>query len=161
MQLHSMWSGDCTTPPEELAEAVAVSGIDVLCVTDHNTIAGAVRFADSGELGCRIVVGEERRTGAGDSIRLFATDHLRFGLSPVEAVTRIRDQGGIVYIPHPFDPVRNCLNEDVLRGVGVDGGIDPVEVFNAKTSLQSLNQKADDFATEFGLLRGAGSDAHV
>ena len=58
MHMHSMWSGDCTTTPDELAEAVQRSGIDVLCVTDHNTITGAVRFAESGELGCRIVVGE-------------------------------------------------------------------------------------------------------
>ena len=159
--MHSMWSGDCTTTPDELAEAVRRSGIDVLCVTDHNTIVGALRFAETGELGCRIVVGEELRTGAGEIIGLFLSEHLPFGLSPVDAVTRIRDQGGIVYIPHPFDPVRNCLNEDVLRGLAGDGGIDAVEVFNAKTSLQSLNQKAADFAAEFGLLAGAGSDAHV
>src|SRR3954451_12831671 len=158
MHMHSMWSGDCTTTPEELAEAVQRSGVDVLCVTDHNTITGALRFAESGELGCRIIVGEELRTGAGEVIGLFLNDHLPFGLSPVEAVTRIRDQGGLVYITHPFDPVRNCLNEDVLRGLAADGGVDAVEVFNAKTSLQSLNQKAADFAAEFGLLQGGGSD---
>jgi predicted metal-dependent phosphoesterase TrpH len=161
MHMHSMWSGDCTTTPDELAEAVARSGIDVLCVTDHNTIAGAQRFAASGELGCRVIVGEELRTGSGEIIGLFLSEHLPFGLSPVDAVTRIREQGGLVYIPHPFDPVRNCLKEDVLRGLAADGGIDAVEVFNAKTSLQSLNKKADDFAMEFGLLRGGGSDAHV
>src|SRR4051812_4441368 len=161
MHMHSMWSGDCTTTPEELAEAVAASGIDVLCVTDHNTIAGAQRFAETGELGCRIVIGEELRTGAGEIIGLFLSEHLPFGLSPVDAVTRIRDQGGLVYIPHPFDPVRNCLNEDVLRGLVADGGVDAIEVFNAKTSLQSLNDKAGAFATEFGLLPGGGSDAHV
>src|SRR5438552_4462651 len=92
MHLHSMWSGDCTTTPEELAAAVAASGLDVLCVTDHNGMAGALRFAASGELGCRIVVGEELRTGAGEIIGLFLTEHLPFGLSPVEAVGRIRDQ---------------------------------------------------------------------
>jgi predicted metal-dependent phosphoesterase TrpH len=161
MHMHSMWSGDCTTTPDELAAAVAQSGVDVLCVTDHNTIVGAQRFAESGELGCRIIVGEELRTAAGEIIGLFLSDHLPFGLSPVEAVAGIRDQGGLVYIPHPFDPVRNCLNEDVLRGLAADGGIDAVEVFNAKTSLQSLNQKAADFAAEFRLLSGAGSDAHV
>ena len=161
MHLHSMWSGDCTTTPDELAGAVAASGLDVICLTDHNGMTGALRFAESGELPCRVVVGEELRTGAGEIIGLFLTDHLPFGLSPVEAVTRIRDQGGLVYIPHPFDPVRNCLNEDVLLGLAADGGIDAVEVVNAKTSLQSLNRKAAEFAAEFGLPAGAGSDAHV
>src|SRR3954453_16358098 len=161
MHMHSMWSGDATTTPDELAEAVAETGIDVLCLTDHNTVNGALELAESGVLGCRVVVGEELRTAAGEIIGLFLPERLPFGLSPADAVTRIRDQGGIVYIPHPFDPIRHCLNEDALRGLAADGGIDAVEVFNAKTSLQSLNQKADDFAAEFGLLRGGGSDAHV
>jgi predicted metal-dependent phosphoesterase TrpH len=161
MHLHSMWSGDCTTTPDELAEAVAASGLDVLCLTDHNGLAGALRFAETGELGCRVVVGEELRTGAGEIIGLFLSEHLPFGLGPVDAVTRIREQGGIVYIPHPFDPVRNCLNEDVLRGLAADGGIDAVEVCNAKTSLASLNRKAAEFAAEFDLPGGAGSDSHV
>src|SRR5437764_8237249 len=114
MHTHSMWSGDCTTTPEELASALAKSDIDVLCVTDHNSVAGAMRFAESGELPCRVIVGEELRTGAGEIIGLFLTERLPFGLSPTHAVERIREQGGVVYVPHPFDPVRNCLREDVL-----------------------------------------------
>src|SRR3954447_26371109 len=161
MHMHSMWSGDATTTPDELAEAVAETGIDVLCLTDHNTVNGALELASSGALPCGIVVGEELRTAAGEIIGLFLTERLPFGLAPAEAVTRIRDQGGLVYIPHPFDPVRHCLNEDVLRGLAADGGIDAVEAFNAKTSLASLNAKAAAFADEFGLLKGAGSDAHV
>ena len=161
LHMHSMWSGDCTTTPEELAEAVAETGIDVLCLTDHNTVNGALELAASGALGCRVVVGEELRTAAGEMIGLFLTARLPFGLSPVEAVTRIRDQGGLVYVPHPFDPMRHCLREDVLRGLAADGGLDAVEVFNAKTSLQSLNQKAADLAAEFDLAAGAGSDSHV
>ena len=160
MHMHSMWSGDATTTPDELASAVEETGIDVLCLTDHNTVNGALELASSGALPCRIVVAEELRTAAGEIIGLFLTERLPFGLAPAEAVTRIRDQGGLVYVPHPFDPIRHCLNEDALRGLARDGGIDAVEVFNAKTSLQSLNQRALDFAAEFGLPGGAGSDAH-
>jgi len=160
MHMHSMWSGDATTTPDELASAVAETGIDVLCLTDHNTVNGALELAASGALRCRIVVGEELRTAAGEIIGLFLTERLPFGLSPADAVTRIRDQGGLVYIPHPFDPIRHCLNEDALRGLAADGGIDAIEVFNAKTSLQSLNRRAAEFAAEFGLPGGAGSDAH-
>jgi predicted metal-dependent phosphoesterase TrpH len=161
MHLHSMWSGDCTTTVDELAEAVAETGIGVLCLTDHNTVNGAVELAASGALGCRVVVGEELRTAAGEIIGLFLTERLPFGLSPVDAVTRIREQGGLVYVPHPFDPMRHCLREDVLRGLAADGGIDAIEVINGKTSLDSLNRQAAELAGEFGLAAGAGSDAHV
>ena len=83
------------------------------------------------------------------------------GISHVEAATRIREQGGIVYIPHPFDPMRRNLREDALTELADLGLIDAVEVLNAKTSLASLNQRAADFADAHGIAAGAGSDAHV
>lgn len=156
---HTMWSGDCTTTPEELEEAVVDSGIDVLCITDHSTINGARELAD--RLPCRVVVGEELRTGAGEIIGLFLTDRLPFGIGHVEAATRIRDQGGLVYIPHPYDPTRHCLREDALDNLLDAGLVDGLEVFNAKTSLQSLNARAADVARARDLPGGAGSDAHV
>ena len=158
MHMHTMWSGDATTTPDELREAVAESGIDVLCITDHATINGAVELGDS--LGCRVVVGEEVRTGAGEMIGLFLTDRLPFGISPAAAVETIRGQGGVIYVPHPFDPMRHCLDEDVLEGLAADGGLDAVEALNAKVSLSHLNRRAAEFAERHGLLAGAGSDAH-
>src|SRR5688572_13571862 len=146
-----MWSGDATTTPDELAAAVAETGIDVLCITDHGTTAGALRLAASGELGCRVVVGQELRTGAGEIIGLFLTERLAFGLKPHEAARAIRDQGGLVYVPHPFDPMRQCLREDVLRDLLAQGLVDAVEVFNAKTSLASLQARAAALAAEHGV----------
>ena len=105
-----MWSGDCTTTPDEVEEAVVASGIDVLCITDHNAIRGAVELAS--QLPCRVVVGEELRTHAGEVIGLFLTERVPFGVSAHEAAARIRAQGGLVYIPHPFDPVRHNLPRD-------------------------------------------------
>ena len=156
---HTMWSGDCTTTPEELEEAVADAGIDVLCITDHSTINGARELSD--RLGCRVIVGEELRTGAGEVIGLFLTERLPFGIGHVEAATRIRAQGGVVYIPHPFDPTRHCLREEALEELLDAGLVDGLEVFNAKTSLPSLNQRAADVARQRDLPGGAGSDAHV
>ncbi len=158
---HTMWSGDATTTPEELREAVAESGIDVLCITDHGTINGAVELAASGALGCRVIVGEEVRTSAGELIGLFLSERLPFGLKPEEAVAAIRRQGGVVYVPHPFDPMRHCLAEDALERLARSGSLDAIEVLNAKVSLDHLNRRAADFAAEHGLLAGAGSDAHV
>jgi len=156
---HTMWSGDSTTTPEEIEEAVVESGIDVLCVTDHNSIRGAEALA--AQLPCRVVVGEELRTHAGEIIGLFLTEHVPFGISPREAAERIRSQGGLVYVPHPYDPMRRNLTEPALVELADAGLVDAVEVFNAKTSLAHLNDRAAAFAAERGLPGGAGSDAHV
>jgi predicted metal-dependent phosphoesterase TrpH len=154
-----MWSGDSTTTPDELAAAVEASAIDVLCVTDHNAITGAQELA--GRLPCRVVVGEELRTHAGEIIGLFLTEHVPFGVSPQDAASRIRAQGGLVYVPHPFDPMRHNLAEPALHQLADDGLLDAIEVFNAKTSLAHLNDRAAEFAAERSLPGGAGSDAHV
>lgn len=154
-----MWSGDCTTTPDELLDAVEASAIDVLCITDHNAIAGAVKMMD--ELPCRVVVGEELRVGSGEIIGLFLTERLPQGVGLVEAATRIRDQGGVVYIPHPFDPMRNCLRSEDIDMLVAEGLVDGIEGRNSKTSLESLNDKAVAYGEANGLFIGAGSDAHV
>ncbi|MEI8238673.1 MAG: PHP domain-containing protein [Actinomycetota bacterium] len=156
---HTMWSGDSTTTPDEIAEAVRSSGIDVLCITDHNAIKGAVDLSDA--LPCRVVVGEELRTHAGEIIGLFLHERIPVGAAPAEAALAIRAQGGVVYVPHPFDPMRRNMAEPALYELAGEGLLDAIEVVNAKTSLRSLNQRAAAFAAEFDLAAGAGSDAHV
>ncbi|HEX4982950.1 MAG TPA: PHP domain-containing protein [Ilumatobacteraceae bacterium] len=156
---HTMWSGDSTTTPDELERAVIESGIDVLCITDHNAVAGAVELAD--RLPCRVVVGEEMRTSAGELIGLFLTARVPMGLPPDDSARAIRDQGGVVYVPHPFDPMRRNLTAQALIRLADEGLVDAIEVLNAKTSLDSLNRRAAEFADDRGLLRGGGSDAHV
>jgi predicted metal-dependent phosphoesterase TrpH len=156
---HTMWSGDSTTTPDEFTAAVAASGLDVVCVTDHNAIEGAVRLRDV--LPCRVVVGEELRTAAGEIIGLFLRERVPMGISHLDAARAIRDQGGVVYVPHPFDPMRRNLTEAALYELAEADLIDAVEVLNSKTSLPSLNRRAGEFAAEFGIVAGAGSDAHV
>jgi predicted metal-dependent phosphoesterase TrpH len=159
LHTHTMWSGDSTTTPEEFASAVTDSGLDVVCVTDHNAIAGALELRD--RLDTRVIVGEELRTAAGEIIGLFLTERVPQGVGPLEAARAIRDQGGVVYIPHPFDPMRRNMSEAALYELAEADLIDAVEVLNAKTSLASLNRRAAQFAAEFGIVAGAGSDAHV
>lgn len=159
LHTHTMWSGDSTTTPEEFAAAVAASGLDVVCITDHNAIDGAVELQD--RLACRVIVGEELRTAAGEIIGLFLGERIPMGISHVDAAKAIRDQGGVVYIPHPFDPMRRNMSEDALYELAEADLIDAVEVLNAKTSLASSNQRAAEFAAEFGIVGGAGSDGHV
>jgi len=156
---HTMWSGDSTTTPEEIAAAVDAAGIDVLCITDHNAVAGAQRLM--GELSCRVVIGEELRTTAGEVIGLFLKERVPMGMTPMATAHAIRDQGAVVYVPHPFDPMRRNLAEAALIELTEAAMVDAIEVLNSKTSLPSLNQRAADFAQQYGLRPGAGSDAHV
>jgi predicted metal-dependent phosphoesterase TrpH len=159
MHSHTMWSGDSTTTPDELADAVRECGIDVLCITDHNAIKGARDLRD--QLQCRVIVGEELRTHAGEIIGLFLDERIPIGTPPVQAAQAIHDQGGVVYIPHPFDPMRRNLAQSALDELVDHGLVDAIEVVNAKTSLASLNRRAADYGEHHALAAGAGSDAHV
>ena len=159
LHTHTMWSGDSTTTPDEFVVAVDASGLDVVCITDHNAIDGALVLRD--RLACRVIVGEELRTAAGEIIGLFLTERVPMGISHLDAAKAIRDQGGVVYVPHPFDPMRRNLAEPALYELAEADLIDAVEVLNSKTSLSSLNRRAVEFAAEFGIVGGAGSDGHV
>lgn len=158
--MHTMWSGDSTTTPDELAIALASTGIDVLCITDHSTIKGAERLA--GELDCRVIIGQEQRTPDGEVIGLFLSERIPPGCrGAAEAASFIRSQGGLVYVPHPYDPLRHRLDSAVLEQLAGDGLVDVIEALNAKTSLMHLNLEASAAAARLGVAAGAGSDAHV
>jgi predicted metal-dependent phosphoesterase TrpH len=163
MHTHTMFSGDSTTTLDEIVESVAEAGIDVLCVTDHNALEGAVRLRTilESEGICRVVAGEEVKTHTGEVIGLFLTERIPFGETAARTCAIIREQGGLVYVPHPFDPMRRNITENSLHEITEAGLVDAIEVHNSKTSLQSLNAKAKQFASHRGLAMGAGSDAHV
>ena len=156
---HTMWSGDSTTTPEELEEGIRAAGIDVLCITDHNATNGAFELAH--KLPCRVIVGEEIKTHHGEVIGLFLKERIPFGLPSAEVATRIRNQGGIVYIPHPFDQMRTCMTENALDDLVGRGLVDAMEGLNGKTSLRHLNERAARYASDAGVPIGGGSDAHV
>ncbi len=156
--LHTVASGDSVLTLDQLAGQARQTGLDVVCVTDHNVTSAAVAAAER-DLGVRIVVGEEVRTPLGEVIGLFLTERIPYVLPLAEVISRIRAQGGLVYVPHPFDPVRSSLGR-VLPGMCADGAVDVIEVFNAKIADPALNERAASLAEEFSLPGGAGSDAH-
>jgi predicted metal-dependent phosphoesterase TrpH len=156
--LHTVASGDSVLTLEELADRARQAGLDAVCVTDHNVTHAAVAAAER-DLGVRIIVGEEIRTRDGDVIGLFLTERIPYVLPLAEVVGLIRGQGGLVYVPHPFDQVRSSLGA-VLPALCTEGAVDVIEVFNAKIADQSLNARALSLARTFGLPGGAGSDAH-
>jgi len=161
MHSHTMFSGDSTTTLDEIHDSVVQCGIDVLCITDHNAIEGALRLQKLLAGVCRVIVGEEVRTHTGEVIGLFLSEKISYGASAADTCRAIRDQGGIVYVPHPFDPMRKNLTEASLNDIADAGLIDAIEGHNSKTSLKSLNARAVAFARDRDLAIGAGSDAHV
>ena len=156
--LHTAVSGDAVTTIDELAERVEQERLDVVCITDHNVTSAAVAAAEAG-IGARIIVGEEIRTRDGDVIGLFLAERIPYVLPLAEVIALIRGQGGLVYLPHPYDPGRASLGE-VAEQLCAGGLADVVEVFNAKISDPALNNRAADLADRFGLPGGAGTDAH-
>ena len=157
--LHTVASGDALTTLEQLADRAARAGISVVCVTDHNEISAAVTAAAAGLGGVRVIIGEEIWTQDGEVIGLFLTERIPYVLPLREAVARIRQQGGLVYLPHPYDPARHSLGGQADE-LCAEGLADVVEVFNAKIADQALNERAAALAARTGLPGGAGSDAH-
>jgi predicted metal-dependent phosphoesterase TrpH len=156
--LHTVASGDAVTTLDQLAERVQRAGLDVVCITDPNETSAAVSAVERG-IGARVIVGEEIRTSEGDLIGLFLTERVPYVLPLAEAAGLIRSQGGLVYLPHPFDPGRSSLGQ-AAAGLCAAGLADVIEVFNAKIENQPLNQRAQRLAARFQLPGGAGSDAH-
>ena len=124
MHSHTMFSGDSTTTLDEIHDSVVESGIDVLCITDHNAIEGALRLQKLLENVCRVIVGEEVRTHTGEVIGLFLTEKISYGASAAATCQQIRQQGGVVYVPHPFDPMRKNLTEASLIEIADAGLVD-------------------------------------
>ena len=156
---HTHWSSDCATPYKAIVAACQRRGIDVLAVTDHNRIEGALELSEQ-RLPIQIVVGEEVKTTEGEIIGLFLREWIPPRLSPEETIAEIKRQGGVVYVPHPFDAIRrSVILPQALERIA--GSIDVVEVLNARLHATERNERAGRFADERGLLKGAGSDAHT
>ena len=158
MHTHSEYSPDSRTPLASQAAAIKAAGLDVVCATDHNTIEGALRLRELAD-GFRVIVGEEVSSRDGEIIGLFLDKPVPRGLSAEETIARIRDQGGLVSVPHPFSRNRRFhLRRSVLERVWKD--IDCIEVFNAREAFTRDNVRAAAFAREKGLPGAVGSDAH-
>lgn len=159
--LHTVLSGDAVTTPEQMLQGARSAGLDVIAVTDHHVVDAAKRMQEmAADYGVRVVVGEEIRTPLGEIIGLFLTERVPYVLPLSEAAARVRDQGGVVYAPHPFDPVRSGLGRRGLEQLAESGLLDVIEAYNAKVPGEDVNDLARAAATEFGVPSGAGSDAH-
>ncbi len=157
MHTHSILSHDGGIREEEYQHILKKGMLDYVAITDHNTIAYAIFLRKS--LGEQIIVGEEITSKEGHVIGLFLTKPVAPFLPLQETISLIKNQGGIVYIPHPFDVYRKGIGEKHLILAKKD--IDVIETFNARVIFRSQNQKATQFAEKLGIVKAAGSDAHA
>lgn len=145
-------------PTEVLVDRCVRRGITCLAVTEHNTITGALAVQRIAPF--KVIVGEEIKTNMGEIIGLFLKEEVPRGLSPQETIARIKAQGGLVAVPHPYDRFRGSrLNERVLELVADE--IDIMEAFNARTTLLRDSERAEAFGRAHGHALGAGSDSHT
>jgi dephospho-CoA kinase len=157
LHMHTSASPDCLSAPADVVRYAREIGLDKIAITDHNEIEGAFEGRDiDPDL---VIVGEEVRTDEGlDLIGLFLTELIPRGGTFREVAEEIRRQGGVVYVPHPFDSHRGTT-EEFLEGVR--DCIDAVEGFNARIHDPRRNQRAQNWALANGFPLGAGSDAHL
>jgi dephospho-CoA kinase len=157
MHLHTAGSWDCLSDPERVLAVAMGKGYDRIAITDHNRLHVALRMAEA--FPDRVISGEEVKTREGiDVIGLYLSEEIPKGTPAEETIARIRDQGGIPYLPHPY-----------AWGKGGGGGYaemlgplcDVIEVFNARLHTTRANELAGELADRHGKLRGAGSDAHT
>jgi PHP domain len=159
LHMHTDHSHDCAVPVDALLATAKSVGLGAIAVTDHNEISGALDAAAKAD-GIKVIVAEEIKTGdQGEVIGLFLQRKIPRGLTLAETIAAIKDQGGLVYVPHPFDRLHTVPDYEHLLGILDD--IDAIEVFNPRVAISSFNEEAVRFAEKYRLVCGAGSDAHV
>jgi predicted metal-dependent phosphoesterase TrpH len=161
LHLHTSWSHDCTVDVEDLLDNAEAQGLGAIAVTDHNVFGGALEAVELARGRDLIVIpGEEVKTdGQGEVIGLFLSEEIPRGMSFGDTIAAIKAQGGLVYLPHPFDRLHAIPDSATLRRHLAD--IDVFEVYNARLLFEGYNDEALRFARKYNLTMGAGSDAHV
>lgn len=160
LHIHTRYSMDCGTSLDDLISRCLALNIDCVAIADHGTIDGAVKLRSIAPF--KVLIAEEILTPYGEIMGIFLKESIPSGLSVDETITRIKDQGGLVCIPHPFDHVRSsALDSEVIERLVAEGQIDMVEVINSRTILKRSLDKARDFATKHNITPSAGSDAHT
>jgi glycosyltransferase involved in cell wall biosynthesis len=161
LHMHTDHSSDCATPVEVLLDTARRQGLGAIAVTDHNEISGALEAqAKAADFGVKVIVGEEVKTASqGEVIGLFLTEKIPRGLTMRETVDEIKRQGGLVYVPHPFDRMHSVPDYEHLLAIVDD--VDAIEVFNPRVAIGAFNEEAERFAAKYRMVAGAGSDSHV
>jgi hypothetical protein len=174
LHCHTSASFDSLASPATVVEAAAARGLTHLAITDHDTIDGALAARAAAPAGLTVLIGEEIRTNEGDLIGVFLERAVPRGLSIEEAIAAVREQGGLVGIPHPFDRLRGSVGAGAGTSSTTSGGssaeerlaelagrVDWIEAWNARLIIGNGNERAQALALELGVPGVAVSDAHT
>jgi predicted metal-dependent phosphoesterase TrpH len=162
LHMHTDHSPDCATPVDVLLETARDRGLGAIAITDHNEVSGALEARKIAErMGdIKVIVAEEVKTAEqGEVIGLFLEEKIPRGMTMAETIAAIRAQGGLVYVPHPFDRFHSVPDYEHLLDIVEE--IDVLEVFNPRVALTAFNEEAERFARKYRIVPGAGSDSHV
>jgi predicted metal-dependent phosphoesterase TrpH len=160
LHMHTEHSHDCAVPVETLLEYAEAQGLGAIAVTDHNVFSGAREAAELAKgRALTVIPGEEVKTEAGEVIGLFLDEEIPRGMPMGDTIAAIREQNGVVYLPHPFDRLHTIPDAQSLHRHLAQ--IDVFEVYNARLLFEGFNDEALRFARKYNLTMGAGSDAHV
>ncbi len=159
LHIHTKYSYDCTTSLEDIVKTCVKNKTEIIAITDHNEIQGALDLQQKANL--KVIIGEEIMTQQGEIIGLFIKKYIPPGLTLKQTIRRIKEQEGIVYLPHPFDNTTRkaaILKEEILKNIK---NIDIVEIFNGRTVFPGDNVKAEKLAFKYHKNRAVGEDAHT
>lgn len=162
LHMHTDHSGDCATPVDVLLQTARDRGLGAIAITDHNEVSGALEARKIAEQmdDLKVIVAEEIKTAEqGEVIGLFLEEKIPKGLTMAETLAEIRAQGGLVYVPHPFDRFHSVPDYEHLLDIVEE--IDLLEVFNPRVALKAFNEEAVRFAHKYRIVPAAGSDSHV
>jgi len=162
LHMHTDHSGDCATPVDVLINTARDRNLGAIAITDHNEVSGAIEARKlAEELGdIKVIVAEEVKTAEqGEVIGLFLEEKIPKGLTMGETIREIRAQGGLVYVPHPFDRFHSVPDYEHLLDIVEE--IDLLEVFNPRVAVTAFNEEAVRFAAKYRIVPAAGSDSHV
>ncbi len=158
LHIHTMFSMDCSTPLEKIVQRCQELKINCIAIADHGIVDGALMMQKLAPF--RVIVAEEILTTQGEIMGMFLKETIPGGLTPQETIKRIRAQGGLVNIPHPFETMRGSALKDWAIEEIV-GDIDLMEVLNSRSPFPANTEKARAFAGKHGIPGSAGSDAHT
>lgn len=158
LHIHSEYSMDCRMSLQQIIEKCRERGIDCVAIADHGTAEGGLRMQKLAPF--KVVVAEEILTPHGEIMGMFLQETVPSHISVDEALSRIKSQGGLVCIPHPFGTMRaSALRLEVIEEI-IDQ-IDVMEVFNARSFVPWDSLRAQSFARKHGIPGSAGSDSHT
>ena len=158
LHIHTKYSMDCNTSLDKIISRCHETGINCVAIADHGTAEGALKMQRLAPF--KVIVAEEILTPHGEIMGMFLKETIPSGLSVEQVISRIREQNGLVCIPHPFDRIRHSgLDGNIIEEIA--GQIDVLEVFNSRSLTHQPQNKARLFAEKHGIAQSAGSDAHM